>query len=245
MKALARWTCGLVTQPGLEILVASLRRFRVIYPEFDSIICCNNLKEQQLDFIQKNLHADLYFQDPTELGYPLTPVTAPLGWKSAFPHWGIKLCPPRLRIESHELWLDNDIMVRARVPSIDRWLQSDKCIIATGHGKQYEEFDSLIPPDKICSAGFFGLPPGYDFGKELVETCNRMLKGLPLGYYNEQGLVVYTVTNKPHIMAPMEDVFIVKHMPDKPLPPAMHFIGSNRQDRHEHWSQYRLYSSHL
>src|SRR5688572_12825908 len=103
MKPLARWTVGKVTNTGMEILRESVRVFGRIYPEFDRVVCYNNV-ERPAGF------DGLYEQMATDLPYPLLGPDADPG-EGGSPASGWKLCPPRLRPEAHELWLDNDIVV--------------------------------------------------------------------------------------------------------------------------------------
>ena len=239
MKPLIRWTFGMVEKPGLEVFQMSVKRFRAIYPEFDCVICYNNLRENHLEIL-KNMGVDLYEQKPSDLDYPLTSVESPLGWKGAMPGWGLKLCPPRLRPESHELWVDNDILIRERLPEIDQWLNSEVPIIAKGYrynAGYYGVFADCIDENKNCSAGFFGLPPNFDFESAILERCYRVLRGEPLGHFDEQGLVTSIVTNRDHIVA--DNVKIIKEPVSKPLPKALHFIATNRQPTHDIWRDFK------
>lgn len=245
MKPLVRWTFGMASSTGLEILAHAVKRFRKIYPEFDYVICCNNLKPGQIEIVEK-LNVRIYWQNIADLKYPLEPPTSQPGWKGMWPHLGIKLCPPRLNPEGHELWIDNDIVVRERLPTVDQWLTSDKCIITQGHGRQYAAFESYIPEEVLCSGGFFGVPPNFDLESTILHECHTILKGKPIAYYDEQGLVTKMMTERPHFLVPMDEVLVVKELPDKhSLPPALHFIGANRTEQHPQWLQYKSYSFSL
>lgn len=244
MRPLARWTFGKVKDPGPgeETLLACVKRFKVVYPEFDCIICYNNVSNRQLAILKK-LNVDLHKQTETELEYPLESVNLPEGWKGAMPGWGFKLCPPRLRLESHELWIDNDVVIRERLRAIDRWLKSDGTLIASGHNnnrKIYGKFDHLVPSNVVCCAGLFGLPPGFDFESRIVQKCHSVLGGKPLGYYDEQGLVsAIVIEHNPHIVIPANQFLNVKEYVKKPFPSALHFIGANRFHSHREWQDYR------
>jgi hypothetical protein len=244
VKPLVRWTFGMASDLGLEILLHSVKRFRQIYPEFDCVVCCNNTKAGQIEAIER-LHVRIYRQNPSDFDYPLEPPTSPPGWKGMWPHLGIKLCPPRLNPEGHEWWIDNDIVIRDRLPTVDKWLTAQKCMIAEGHGRQYGRFEPHVPPGIICSGGFFGVPPNLDLGSALLAECCQVLHGSPLAYFDEQGLVTKTMTQLDHLIVPMSEIFVVKTLPDKPLPPALHFIGTNRTNQDKNWSMYKDYSSYL
>lgn len=240
MRPLIRWTFGRVKRPGQEVFQMALRRFRAIYPEFDCVVCYNNLMyPDQLRWLQR-LNVPLYRQDTEDLEYPLMSVEEPSGWKGAMPGWGWKLCPPRLRPDAHELWVDNDLIIRQRLPEINRWLKSKKFIIAKGHRynpEYYGNFAHLVKDQKKYCAGLFGLPPNFDFKKEILRLSKKVLQGKPLGYYDEQGLVTAIVTSRPHITA--HHVETIKRLPEKPLPMALHFITTNRYHTHEDWKNYK------
>ncbi len=224
---------------GLEILVHSVKRFRRLYPEFDYVVCCNNTKPEQLSILN-TLGIRLYHQNAErDFPYPLEPPTSPPGWKGMWPHLGVKLCPPRLNPLGYEWWIDNDLVVRERIPTVDEWLSSGKCMIACGHGRRYDSFESLIPQGVVCSGGFFGVPPGFDLQCKLLHECHTVLQGKPIAYYDEQGLVTKVMTENPHLLVPMKEVYIVKKLPPEPLPPALHFIGTNRTEHDHNWELYK------
>jgi hypothetical protein len=238
MRPLARWTFGNCSLAGEEILKHSLKRFSVLYPEFDRVVCYNNLKPGQLEMLQ-TLDTPLYKQSEADLNYPLVPASAEPGWKYSMPGWGWKLCPPRLRPESQELWIDNDIMILRRMPALDDWLGKDVCLISEGLQRAYGDFDDQIPIGTHYCAGFFGLPPHFDFASKIDTSCKR-LAGKPLGYYNEQGLVVTVVLEAGHLLVPQSQLRIVKKL-EKPYSAGLHFIGANRTRTHEPWEQYKCY----
>jgi hypothetical protein len=129
---------------------------------------------------------------------------------------------------------------------IDQWLKGNYCIISEGIGRNFGIYDKLIHPDlKIC-AGFFGLPPNFDFYKEILLHC-KLLKGKTLGSWDEQGLVTSIATNNNHIVVPLTSMAIVEPSFDMPLnSSAYHFVGANRLEKHEKWEQFKLSKiSHL
>lgn len=238
MKPLARWTLGKTTKLGEETLTQSVKRFKKIYPEFDLIICYNNLSNNQIINLKK-LNVKLYEQNSCDLNYPLESVNSPPGWKHSMPGWGWKLLPPRLRISSHELWIDNDLIIRERLPSIDKWLNTNKSIISEGSKRAYGIFEEDIPSNNTLCAGLFGLPPNYNFANK-IESCCIKLNGTPLGYYNEQGITVLAVLENNPLIVPLSEVSIVKVL-KKPYAKAMHFIGVNRSEEHQAWKDYKCY----
>jgi hypothetical protein len=235
IKPLSRWTFGYCGSVGQEILRHSIKRFSIIYPEFDKVVCYNNLKPGQLEFLE-SLEVPLHEQTEADLGYPLVPANFPPGWKHSMAGWGWKLCPPRLRPESHELWIDNDMVIRHRLPSIDLWLQLSTTLICEGLKRAYGDFDHLIAEGTPYCAGMFGLPPLYDFKSQIKIHCNN-LNGKPLGYYNEQGVVVLSMLPDT-IVVPLTELLIVKQL-IRPYPSGLHFIGANRTNWHIWWERYK------
>lgn len=238
MRPLARWTIGMTNHLGEETLRHSIRRFRTLYPEFDLVVCCNNLKDNQKERL-KFLNVNIHEQHEHELDYPLTPVTEPSGWKCSMPGWGWKLVPPRLRFDSHELWIDNDIIIRKRLPSIDKWLKTDRSIISKGSKRCYGIYDDDIPHDTNYCAGLFGVPPYFDFSECILRHCKK-LNGNTLGYYDEQGVTVLSVLEKDPFVLSLHELSIVKNLV-KPYPRGLHFTGVNRTEDHKLWNDYKCY----
>ena len=236
MKPLARWTIGGTSSIGFETLALSVRMFRRLYPEFDCVICHNHLGAEEVRAVER-LGQPVYAQRPEDAVYPLVPLESPSGKDHSMPGWGWKLVPPRLRMDRHELWIDNDIIIRERLPTIDEWLRSNLAVISTGHKRAYGIFEPWIDPSVKYCAGLFGLPPGFDFGDSILRCCDR-LGGGPLGYYDEQGVTVTSVIGCGCIPIPFDEVSIIKTL-RRPYPKGMHFIGVNRTECHKAWSDYK------
>ena len=234
MRPLWRWTICDVAKLGWEIFIESVRHAPKVYPEFDFVICYNNLMEDRLASLQK-YSIPLLAQDES---------------MSVVPHYEVKVCkdfawkiiPPRLRIEAHELWVDNDLVIRDRIPAIDDWLAINTGIISKGFSSCYGRFADKIDPDVDCCAGFFGLPPHFDFGAWIIEAC----KGEPLVEFDEQGLVVYTVSKLPDfIVVPYFNLRMWGHWQSEfnsSFPEGIHFCGANRTDQLRSWDYYRATS---
>jgi hypothetical protein len=234
-KPLARWTIGPTSNIGMEILKESVTIFEQIYPEFDTVVCYNNIEAP-------NLSSKLFKQEESQIDYPLSEAETSfenLENRAGMIGSGWKLCPPRLEINSHELWIDNDIIISGRIKEIDKWLDGDYCLVSEGRHRLYGIFEKDIKPDlKIC-AGLFGLPPSFDFAAKIYTNCKKELKGIPLGHYDEQGLVASIITNSQHEIVPFSSLSIVERKEKLPVGvPAFHFVGANRTESHSGWSQY-------
>ena len=230
MKPLARWTIGPVEPIGYEILKHSVIKFKEVYPEFDREVCFNNIDKPDID-------CDLINQHDFELQFqPSSPDEDYSERSGGMKGSGWKLAPPRLRIESHELWIDNDIVILERIPEIDQWLQEETSIISEGLGQHYGSFKSLMGNLKMC-AGFFGLPPKFDFESKISE----LQKDKELGGFDEQGLVAYVVSQiGGFITVPKETLKIVEDHHEFPSEKkkGYHFVGANRKNWHRGWKSF-------
>lgn len=124
MKPIFRWTIG--GNPhlcGLRILKKSVKSVLGLYgDEFDYVICHNNLSGWMLDYI-KNINIKLLEQSH---GDEMEYVPRGVAWK---------LYPPRLRVDAHEVFMDNDILIHSRSSIVDEFLKSsDMTFITQGYG---------------------------------------------------------------------------------------------------------------
>jgi len=177
----------------------------------------------------------LFEQQQNQLAYPLsTPDKNQQGsvWK---------LCPARLRMESHELWIDNDVVISERMSSINRWLTGGYSIISEGLHRNYGIFSNMIPqPIKAC-AGLFGLPPNLNFESKTLEYCKEKINGNSLGYFDEQGLVTAIIVSDTYEIISSQQITICEPNESLPnlMPPAIHFVGANRTENHTGWKVYK------
>jgi hypothetical protein len=238
MKLFARWTIGPVSVTGHEILRKSIAEFSLVYPEFERVVCFNHININKIQDLSKfaTLHNQNEETVPCKLLAPDDNLEEATGC-------GWKLVPPRLNIDSLELFIDNDIIIRKRLPQIDEWIERKDCgLIAEGLNRKrmYGIFDSFVPPNIHANAGLFGLPPGLDFGKQIVDYANLLHSGL--GGFNEQGLTVAIIVNMPkYIMVPLSKLHISEDSSDFPkkIPDAIHFVGANRKEWHRGWKIYK------
>jgi hypothetical protein len=224
-KPLVRWTIGNVDVGGWESLKKSIKILPRSYPEFDLVLCHNNLTSDQINNLT-DMGIKTYKQTQNYLKVGSS------GWK---------LIPPRLRIESHELWLDNDVIIQKRLPSIDKWLESKTGIISHGLYGLYGKYKKFIKEGLNLNAGVFGLPAYFDFEQKINELYNLVLESLPLNMpFDEQGLVSTIISNIPgFIKIPKEEIIICERGSEVKLAVAgMHFVGINRGNK-EAWQIYK------
>ena len=122
-KALFRWTLGNPSELGFKIFEESLvvTMQALVAETFDWVVCYNNLDEHQfkrLCLIVKETPIKLFQQLQKD---------CPVSQQNLGSLW--KLCPPRLRMMSHEIIMDNDVVIWKRPPEIDEFLESSKVFI--------------------------------------------------------------------------------------------------------------------
>ncbi len=225
MRPLLRWTIG-PTQPlGLKILIESVKMAELSMPGFDKVICYNNISPEPFENLGVSLHRQ------TQDQFPLTLTQAPYPGARLGSGW--KLCPPRLRPDGHELWVDNDIVIEKPMPSVESWLARDATIIAEGWYGFYGVYDDLVRPYKVC-AGLFGLPPGLDFWDAILKIARQD----QVGGWDEQGMTAAVCTMYHDcIVVPMTELSnCEKEFVGGAC--GYHFVEANRSKRHTSWEAY-------
>lgn len=172
------------------------------------MVCHNSLSEVEP---LTALGVSLYRQ-PTEFpGFP-----APSG-----PAW--KLYPPRLRREAHEIIMDNDLVIHEKSPQIDSFLAGSHFLATRAIARCFSVYDSLVSPDVLINSGLVGLPPHFDYAKELKET----LLGSWNSHFDEQGLVAACITRHRYELL---NLSIKSSIFDIAGEIGTHFIGANGGD---------------
>lgn len=234
-KPLCRWTVGPTHSRGIDILCQSVLNFRRLYPEFDLTICCNQLEKDKIDYINKNLkQIDVYLYRQTGLEIGITPIIGD-AWNG--PCW--KLYPPRLRIDSHELVLDNDVILFERLPEIDIFLQnSNKFLVLAAKYRNYGQFDHLVGDLKINS-GLYGLPPKYDLESKISQMSidKWLIRG------DDQGILAANLQYEDLIVVDMQSLLPLDDKHENLINgiKGAHFIHANTADEHIAWRLYENY----
>lgn len=256
MKPLFRITVGSCLQQGLDILVESLDRTIVALGEdrFDWMICYNGLNSDQIQFIKSNIGTrpiQLEAQDWADCCIPDT-CNSPVRADGSF-EWNGNSCggtlwkvsPARKRIESHEIVMDNDIVILRNIPAIDKFLEADdKVLILEEPIRFYGRYDKFFgegPP--YLNSGLMGFYPGYDFGKCVREKWEEKTPHYNISQADEQGLLMLTLKDQPSIRVSKDHV---KEVLGKDysvkltgFEHAIHFTQANRLNNHHCWLQYK------
>lgn len=233
MRLIARWTIGPVHHAGFECLRLSVLAFSQLY-DADLVICHNGLNEDQLLYLSDLPVQFIRQEEQVYLGQ------APIGvaWK---------LTPARLCLNSHEIFLDNDLIIRERIEEIDLFLNNKNInIVLEAEARHYGRFDNHVPPGHNINSGLFGIPPGFNLGN-YVSLWGRWDDNCPTASrtWDEQGLVASALTHQGQLVIIPEET--ISNCYDSLIwAKGMHFVGLNRQSYHRSFAEYRYNSiAHL
>lgn len=255
-KPLFRFTVGSCLQQGLDVLAESINRTtRALgFDNWDWVVCHNGLNSENLEFLQgiiKDRPIHLMAQN-----WALCPVPdncqTPRRRDGSFEWNGNKcggtmwkVCPARVRMESHEIVMDNDVVLLKKFPQIDEWLsQTDKVLCLEEPIRFYGRYDCLFQPDPpYLNSGFMGFPPGYDYGSAVFESWVKHGRYMNLSQADEQGLLTYTLSQQPNIRVNASQMVEVLHRDFQTKltgrEEGIHFTQSNRIPNHHQWAKYR------
>lgn len=255
MTPIFRWTVGNVTRQGMEILEESVFRAMKVYGDdaFEWMICHNGLTDEmktQLRFIVQQRPIRLVEQSWDDCPIPdnhWTPIRPDGrievdGKKCGGTLW--KVCPARVDVNRHEIVMDNDIVLLKRVRAIDEFLECEyKTLILEEPIRFYGRYDFIVDRDDRLNSGLIGFPPGYDFGSELLSNWERYGRLKYLTQADEQGLLMYTLSQQPNIRITKYDIreLLAKQGPDYTgEEEGLHFVQANRTvTGHRSWIKYK------
>lgn len=255
VKPLFRFTVGSCLQQGLDILAESmLRTTRCLGDFWDYAVCYNGLKKSDLEFLKKAAgKLKIEFIPQNWIDCPVEDhCQSPRRTDGSFEWNGSKcggtmwkVCPPRLRMETHEIVMDNDIILLRKPPQIDQFLCcKDKALLLEEPIRFYGRYDHLFTQDEpYLNSGLMGFPPDYDFGEAISENWNKFGKLTNISQADEQGLLTYTLKQLPSFRLKPHEIVEVLHQ-DKTTRITgsefgIHFTQSNRLPNHYQWTKYR------
>lgn len=253
-KPIFRWTIGKPNKNGIDILKTSIKYLYKIYGDtFNYFVCYNNLEPKQLEEIKK-LNVPLYPQTWDMNPLPVQPENYQgISNKPNGSLW--KICPPRINIKTHEIIMDNDVIITKKLNKIDEFLSSNQVLILEDLIKYYGIYDSYFKNNEHFNSGVMGLPPNYDFSKKILETYLKREKPKNFQNGDEQGLLMLTLYNEknPIFIRKNEIVELHSHKclfcPQKYYQfnsgeSGMHFVEANRINKHIHWDKFKRFYSY-
>jgi hypothetical protein len=234
MKPLMRWTIGPAHDSGFQILRHSVRQAQRLYGDaFRYAICYNGLNQQQLESVQ-SLGCECVDQKSWAHSLDIPP---PGPDSKGGPAW--KLYPPRLSLDTHEIVIDNDLVLSVRLDVIDQFLKDDSRILLTRAvrgGRGYGAFDEYVRRDYTINTGLMAFPPGFD----LAATLNLALELCEVRewrkHFDEQGLIAMVTQDLNTVVIDGIRVCWTERS-YKRSPHGMHFVGANKGDD-VYWRRY-------
>jgi hypothetical protein len=213
-----RWTIGDVSDLGFEALRLSiLGALRVFGAQAHYAVYVNTIAVSVAQQRCGPLPATVVWRDAT---------AAMPAWLSAHLGEGFaegvawKLAPLQAFPDTHELALDNDLILWDLPPAMARWLERDDvCLVAEDVRACFGRFTDLCGPEPR-NLGLRGLPPRFPLGSALRAMLARR-PGLLSSELDEQGLQLAALGALGKVVAvPLEDVSICS-----PFPPHLPTLG--------------------
>lgn len=233
MEICFRWTIGNSSKIGFDILAESVKKIKMFYPRSFRFICYNNISTESLEFIKK-LDATLVNQNKVENVFNAKKCL-----------WAIT--PPRLKINCHEIFMDNDIIIYKKLPIISNFRKSSNIFFVTeGKKAHFGKYRPLIPLGKRINTGFFGIPPDFNLKNKVLEVRKELedlLQGQEVkedeeDHFDYQGIVSAVLVKNNVVIIPMEDINICyKNLVFGNY--GVHFVHANRKEQHAAWEQYK------
>lgn len=255
-KPLFRFTVGNCLPQGLEILSESINKTTQTLgiDNWDWAICYNGLSKEDVQLL-----IDAIDDKPIRLiaqNWATCPIIdncqSPRRNDGSYEYDGKrcggtmwKVCPARMRMDSHEIIMDNDIILLKKFPQIDEWLsQTNKTLILEEPIRFYGRYDNLFPIEgPFLNSGFMGMPPGFDFGSEIVKMWQQHGSYENISQADEQGLLVHTLNQRPNIRIRPDQMIEVLHRDMKTVitghEQSIHFTQANRMQNHPAWKRYK------
>jgi hypothetical protein len=149
-------------------------------------------------------------------------------------------------METHEIVMDNDVVLLKLLPQIDEFLANkDKALILEEPIRFYGRYDNLFPlspQGPFLNSGLMGFPPGYDFGAEIRKNWMANGSYMNLSQADEQGLLVYTLNQIPSIRIDKTQIIelLARDYSYKVTGReyGIHFTQSNKIPHHRSWLNY-------
>lgn len=229
-KPTIRWTIGPFSEMSMKILKISINNIRKLYGDrFSLTVTYNNVPESEIRTlpIDRSINqVDLIDELPIE---PPDDASKGMAWK---------LYPPRTNIDSHEIMLDNDIIIIRKMESIERFLNSDSLILITeALQRSYSPtYINRIKTDFNINSGFVGLPPMLDYKSEIINVIGDKKEWSHR--FDEQSIVACCLQSKPIEIIPRTDISVIGESTDYNIGQyGVHFIGIN-SGYNRHWNEF-------
>lgn len=271
-KKILRWTIGDTNQQGIDILKESIRQAKKVLKQFnfDFYVCANGTTEQvekiclenQIKLVTPNWTNEFPLPNVVSKNYDInSELGVPNGRQGSF--W--KICPPRLHINSYEIVLDNDVIIKKCPKEFCEFLNKQKVMLWEDNLMTFGKYTKFIKNPKPYNSGLYGLPPKFDFKNLLIKKWQETKKMQPLMSRDEQGLIIATLLDFDFIEIPKEKtcfvfnegqgkksyyeqlmengfqtqkIIKIDFEKSKLEREILHFLGANREENHHYWNLY-------
>ena len=234
-----RWTIGNVSPDGMSCLTKSIKSFINVYgTNFNFYICYNNINKPKI-----NINVKInYIEQKNVL----------INGNGSI--W--KFSPPRINLDSYELFVDNDIVFVKKNNQLIEFFNNQKTIICEDFIRYYGKYDSNIQKSLICNAGLFGIPPNFNLENQLIKTWKNNNSYDFINSADEQGLTILTLSQSNFILI-KNNKFIVLHPEGIPSMKKnilefkkfdwhgdfFHFVNLNDKKKiHKHYKIYKSFT---
>lgn len=219
LKPIIRWIIGPVSPEGFECLHLSVKLIKNIYQsQCKYIICHNNLSRNQQNTLpivdqivnQNNLPNCIPYQPPVS------------GGKTAW-----KLYPPRIDCSTHEIILDNDVLIYKKPKFFDEFFTRNDLFVTTqSFRRSYSsKFDADIPENFNINSGVLCLPPNYNYQKEISDKL-LSIPGKWEDHMDEQTLIASILHQKITKIISLKEIYVCYNK-YKRGNCGIHFVGLN------------------
>jgi hypothetical protein len=255
-KPLWRWTVGPTLPQGIHILIESVRMTMKAFgvDAFDWMICYNNISPENLELLKQGIRDKpvIFFKQDWQTCPIDEEVRTPQREDGSFEWNGNrcggtlwKACPGRMRMETHEIVIDNDIVILQKIKPIEEFLnQTDKVLILEEPIRFYGRYDHLFPDkEPYLNSGLMGFYPGFDFGKSIRTAWEQNGKFNNISQADEQGLLMYALSRSPSVRIDKKEIveILARDFQQKPTGKegGIHFTQANRLPNHRAWGVYQ------
>lgn len=275
MRPLFRWVVGDVSAEGFYVLSQAIRNIIRIYKNyFDFLICSNAVHENSKKNIKKiaeKFDIKIYEQSWLDLPIDQSLISKAPNVDRQGTFW--KICPPRMRLKSHEIICDNDIILVNPINSIFEFLEKNVILMMKEDAFCVGKYFPLFKEKENYNSGLYGFPPNYNFEEDLKTTWIKNGRYHGLLWRDEQGLVTSTLKKHDHITIESDEIIhlfdsgrcssydfkiieeekiktrVMENMKFNEfnfskMDKGYHFLGVNRS-RHRKWIEYKRHGIFL
>lgn len=257
-KPLFRWSIGdISTKESFFVLQESIKCLKKIYQNNCEYVILYNIKDKEKFKVIKEIsikyQIKLFKQNWKDCPIPDNiPNFSQKNFIDSSKQSGSlwKYCPNRMKKNTHEIFIDNDVIITKKIKVIDDFLNDNLVLLSKDNTRFFGRYDFLHQEKVAYNSGIIGLPPFYDLHKRIYKVWNNY-KLYNLSFADEQGLVTFVLSNEKHFLIDTNEVGIFHYdyyfdgqnkinysKINFSKFKGFHFVGINRRKKHEGWNHY-------